>query len=76
VRYVQDRLWNDRDEVTRLMEKGARIYVCGDGRRMAPAVRDALCRIHREASRCSDEEMTAWLAELEKSVRYVQDVYA
>ena len=49
-RYVQDRLRKDRTEVVQLMEEGARIYVCGDGRRMAPAVRDTFRCIRREVS--------------------------
>ncbi|GAA3352430.1 hypothetical protein [Saccharopolyspora gregorii] len=38
VRYVQDRLWADRAEVAELVERGATVFVCGDGQRMAPAV--------------------------------------
>lgn len=76
IHYVQDRVWQDRDDVARLIDQGARIYVCGDGRRMAPAVRETFGRIRREISQSSQEEADAWLAELEKSVRYVQDVFA
>ena len=31
--------------VAELLDAGARIYVCGDGKRMAPAVRETLAKI-------------------------------
>lgn len=74
-RYVQDALWAARQEVWRTLEAGATIYVCGDGRRMAPAVRDCLLRIHQELGSSSREEASAWLAELMASGRYRQDVF-
>ncbi|MGT2430534.1 hypothetical protein ACU4HD_20960 [Cupriavidus basilensis] len=38
-RYVQHLLWRDRETVWAMLQDGATIYVCGDGRLMAPAVR-------------------------------------
>jgi cytochrome P450/NADPH-cytochrome P450 reductase len=74
--YVQDRLWADRAVIMPLIRQGARIYVCGDGRAMAPAVRETFGRIYGEATGSSEEQVEAWLAELEKSFRYSQDVFA
>ena len=74
--YVQDRLWKERAEVMKLVDQGGRIYVCGDGKHMAPAVRETLGRIYQEHSQCSQERVEAWLGELEKSFRYSQDVFA
>jgi cytochrome P450/NADPH-cytochrome P450 reductase len=74
--YVQERLWADRAAVMPLIEMGARIYVCGDGKAMAPAVREAFGRIYQEARGCSGEQVEAWLADLEKSFRYSQDVFS
>ena len=48
--FVQDRLWADRAEVVALVRQGATFFVCGDGRRMAPAVHDTCVRIYREAT--------------------------
>jgi cytochrome P450/NADPH-cytochrome P450 reductase len=76
VTYVQHRLWQDRVKVMKLMDQGARIYVCGDGKAMAPAVRETFGRIHQEHSRCSPEQVETWLGDLEKSFRYSQDVFA
>jgi cytochrome P450/NADPH-cytochrome P450 reductase len=74
--YVQHRLWADRAEIMPLMANGARIYVCGDGRQMAPAVRETFGRIRQEATGATGEQVEAWLLELEKSFRYTQDVFA
>ena len=74
--YVQDRLWDDRAEVMGLIERGAKIYVCGDGRRMASAVRETFARIYQEQTDCADSAVERWLTELENSLRYVVDVFA
>ena len=51
------------------------MYLCGDGERMAPAVRETLGRIHREETGCTDEDAAAWLRALERDGRYVPDVF-
>jgi cytochrome P450/NADPH-cytochrome P450 reductase len=77
VTYVQDRLWADRDRVVELVEQGATFYVCGDGRRMAPAVYDTCVRIYREVAGASAEEAEAWLNRMQhEHARYVSDVFA
>ncbi|MFF3765207.1 hypothetical protein ACFYYR_14120 [Streptomyces sp. NPDC001922] len=58
------------------LENGAYIYVCGDGRRMAPAVREALAAIHRARTGSDDDTAREWLARLEADGRYQQDVFA
>ena len=52
-KYVQDRLWQDRAQVEELFRQNAHIYVCGDGKRMAPAVRETFVRIYGEAEHVS-----------------------
>jgi cytochrome P450 / NADPH-cytochrome P450 reductase len=76
VKYVQHRLWKERAEVMKLMEQGARIYVCGDGQRMAPGVRETFGKMYQALSGASPAEVETWLAELEQSFRYSQDVFA
>ena len=75
VMFVQHRLWKERARVQALLERGAVIFVCGDGARMAPAVRETLARIHQDATGCSDEEAGRWLDEHERQGRYVADVF-
>ncbi|MGW0804506.1 bifunctional cytochrome P450/NADPH--P450 reductase [Nonomuraea sp. NPDC002799] len=72
-RFVQDTLAAHAGEVWELLSRGAHVYVCGDGLRMAPAVRQVLLDLHRERT---GEDGAAWLAGLEADGRYQQDVFA
>ncbi|MEV0389483.1 cytochrome P450 [Nonomuraea sp. NPDC050643] len=72
-RFVQDAVAARADAVWELLEQGAHVYVCGDGLRMAPAVRQALLDLHRDRT---GEDGAAWLAGLEAAGRYQQDVFA
>ncbi|MEP6862776.1 MAG: hypothetical protein ABJE66_19275 [Deltaproteobacteria bacterium] len=56
VAFVQHRVWQERARVAALIDRGAKIFVCGDGQRMAPAVRSTIERIYRDRQRCSDAE--------------------
>ncbi|MEV6760044.1 cytochrome P450 [Streptomyces sp. NPDC051105] len=75
-RFVQNAIANAADTVWQAIQDGAYIYVCGDGRRMAPAVRGALAAIHRQKTGSDDETAQQWLAQLEADERYQQDVFA
>jgi len=74
-RFVQHALLAAAEEVWALWEQGAVVYVCGDGRLMAPAVRDALIAIHRQRCNCDHETSSRWLVEQMASGRYLQDVF-
>ncbi|QUQ69400.1 bifunctional cytochrome P450/NADPH--P450 reductase [Kutzneria sp. CA-103260] len=73
VKYVQDRIAADGDEVWAALEAGGRVYICGDGKGMAPAVREAFKTIHRAHGSGDDQE---WLDGLIAEDRYVEDVWA
>jgi cytochrome P450/NADPH-cytochrome P450 reductase len=72
-RFVQDAVAARADRVWELLEAGAHIYLCGDGARMAPAVRAVLGDIHH---RRTGGDPSAWLARMEEEGRYQQDVFA
>ncbi|MFF0712340.1 bifunctional cytochrome P450/NADPH--P450 reductase [Streptomyces bauhiniae] len=75
--FVQHRIAAEADEVWELLGAGARVYVCGDGARMAPGVREAFRTLYRERTPGADEAAaTRWLDELVGAGRYVEDVYA
>ncbi|OBK14424.1 bifunctional cytochrome P450/NADPH--P450 reductase [Mycobacterium asiaticum] len=79
VRYVQDRIAADADEVWDLLgdpAKDTHVYVCGDGARMAPAVRGSFLDIYRARTGADDEQARAWLNGLIESDHYVEDVWA
>ena len=42
--------------IAKLFQEGATVFVCGDGKQMAPAVRDTLIKTYREASGASEDE--------------------
>lgn len=71
--FVQHRIAAEADEVGALLDAGARVYVCGDGSRMAPGVREAFRTIHAERNPGADSGQ--WLDDLIASGRYVEDVY-
>ncbi|WP_093802298.1 cytochrome P450 [Streptomyces sp. Wb2n-11] len=75
-RFVQHRIAAEADEVWELLRAGARVYVCGDGSRMAPGVRAAFRDLHGARTGASPQESEAWLRELTASGRYIEDVYA
>ncbi|MDQ0850477.1 cytochrome P450/NADPH-cytochrome P450 reductase [Arthrobacter sp. B3I9] len=75
-KYVQDRLWADRADVVELVKQGATVYVCGDGKHMAPQVRDTCERIYREATGVSEADADRWMDEVERTHgRYVADIF-
>ncbi|GAA1720121.1 cytochrome P450 [Fodinicola feengrottensis] len=73
VKYVQDRISADANDVWAALADGGRVYVCGDRKGMAPAVRAAFQRIHQIHAGGDDQE---WLDELIAQDRYVEDVWA
>lgn len=67
----------EAEEVWGLLAAGARVYVCGDGSRMAPGVREAFRTLYRKHTADADETAAGkWLDGLIADGRYVEDVYA
>lgn len=73
--YVQDLIRNERDRVWELIQKGAKIFVCGDGSRMEPDVRRALSLIYSEEMDVGPEAADAWMDQMMSENRYVLDVW-
>lgn len=79
VRYVQDRIAADADDVWEMLGDPAKdtyVYVCGDGGQMAPAVRKAFQDIYQARTGSDAAQAQAWLNGLVESDRYVEDVWA
>ncbi|MEU9101026.1 cytochrome P450 [Streptomyces sp. NPDC048361] len=75
-RFVQHRIAAEADDLWPLLEAGARVYVCGDGNRMAPGVRAAFHALYAQRTGATAAEAESWLAGLTAEGRYVEDVYA
>jgi cytochrome P450/NADPH-cytochrome P450 reductase len=76
IRFVQHRVWADRHMIEQAFRAGATIFVCGDGQRMAPAVRKALVDIYRESTRADEAAAETWADAIERDHgRYVADIF-
>ena len=81
-KYVQDRLWADRDRVQELWQKGARVFVCGS-REVGDAVRKIALQIsilnRRKRGDTDEAEMekgaNEWFDTI-RNERYSTDVFA
>ncbi|RZI61426.1 MAG: reductase, partial [Zymomonas sp.] len=74
-RFVQDALWAQQEQVWQAIEAGGTVYVCGDGRFMAPAVRDTLIRVHMQQVGTTHPHASDWLEAMIADGRYHQDVF-
>jgi cytochrome P450 / NADPH-cytochrome P450 reductase len=74
--YVQNLVATRKDRVWSLIEKGAIIYVCGDGGKMEPDVKAALVAIYRERNGADADAGLRWIDDLGTKNRYVLDVWA
>ena len=78
-KYVQERLWREKEEAVELWEKGAKIYVCGSGA-VGEGVREVVCKSYeetaeRKGNEKTKEEVEAWFAGI-KEERFASDVFA
>ncbi len=73
--YVQDLIKREAQRVWTLIDQGARIYICGDGARMEPDVREALKVIYAEKARASEDDASRWIETMIEKERYVLDVW-
>ncbi|TYA14962.1 cytochrome P450 [Paenibacillus faecis] len=73
--YVQDRLKEDKERLIGLLDQGARLYVCGDGTRMAPDVEATLRDAYQEVHQCDEATAVRWLDGLLSTGQYAKDVW-
>jgi len=73
--YVQTRMMQAASELWQWLEEGAYFYVCGDAKRMAKDVDQALHDIIQTAGGKSADEAAAYVARMKIEKRYARDVY-
>lgn len=73
--YVQHRMLQSAPAIWSWLQKEACFYVCGDAKRMARDVDQALKQIVAEQGNLSSEAAEEYVAELSKNKRYQRDVY-
>ncbi|MCC8961867.1 cytochrome P450 [Bradyrhizobium sp. Pear76] len=74
--YVQHLVAAQKDQVWELIQKGAIVYVCGDGGKMEPDVKTTLMSIYRERTGVDADAAARWIEEMGTRNRYVLDVWA
>ena len=73
---MQHLVATQKDQVWNLIDKGAIVYVCGDGGKMEPDVKAALVAIYRERTGADEAAGLRWIDDLGAKNRYVLDVWA
>lgn len=73
--YVQHKLLEKGAQLWQWLQDGAYLYVCGDAKKMAKDVEQALLSIFREQGKLSEEDAEAYLDTLREEKRYQRDVY-
>ncbi len=73
--YVQHKLIQHSQEIYQWLEDGAHVYICGDMKKMAKDVQNALVEIVEKNSVKSREEAQKYIDELQKYNRLQLDVY-
>ncbi|KAE9364809.1 ferredoxin reductase-like protein [Stipitochalara longipes BDJ] len=73
-RYVQDVIWEDKEEVADMFKAGGKIYLCGSVARLGKSAAEVCKKIYVERTGATETEADAWL-EKQKEDRYVSDVF-
>ena len=74
--YVQQAIKNHSEDVWRLLQQEAVVFVCGEASRMAPDVRQAFAAVFQERTGTGAADAQAWLTGLVASHRYLEDIWA
>jgi cytochrome P450/NADPH-cytochrome P450 reductase len=74
--YVQHLIQQNAKDVIRILDHGGRLYLCGDGSRMAPDVEKSLRVAYEEVHHVNGGESKKWLDLLETEGRYTKDVWS
>jgi cytochrome P450/NADPH-cytochrome P450 reductase len=77
-KYVQDRLWEEREEMTQQFNEGAKIYICGSAT-VGEGVAKTIKKIYSKAAEAksiskTEAEVEEWFEGI-KSDRYASDVF-
>ncbi|MEM6279274.1 MAG: assimilatory sulfite reductase (NADPH) flavoprotein subunit [Verrucomicrobiota bacterium] len=73
--YVQDKMKEEGEELWSWLSGGAHFYVCGDAKRMAKDVDDALHHVAAVHGGLGEEGAADFINQLKKDKRYQRDVY-
>ena len=77
-KYVQDRVWADREDVLHYFRSGAKVFICGKGK-VADGVKDASVKMYMQAQEeegkpKTKEEAEKWYNSM-RNERFMSDVF-
>eukprot|EP01132_Coremiostelium_polycephalum_P005286 gene5286-6579_t len=73
--YVQHKIMEQKQKIWDLLSRGAHFYICGDARNMAKSVQQSLLTIIKEEGSKDDNAAQQYLEDMQKSNRFLQDVW-
>lgn len=74
--YVQHVMAAHAETLISIFDRGGRLYVCGDGSKMAPDVEAALQKAYQSVHGTGEQEAQNWLRHLQDTGMYAKDVWA
>ncbi|MCY7750185.1 bifunctional P-450/NADPH--P450 reductase [Bacillus inaquosorum] len=74
--YVQHLMSDHAETLISILDRGGRLYVCGDGSKMAPDVEAALQKAYQSVHSTSEQEAQNWLKHLQDTGIYAKDVWS
>lgn len=74
--YVQHLMQQHAQEIIGILDRGGRLYVCGDGSKMAPDVEATLQQAYQDIHQASEAEAKQWMERLQTEGLYAKDVWA
>lgn len=73
-KYVQDAIYEHRDQCAKLFDEGGKIYLCGSAARLGQSCATVCKKIYMERTEKSEEDAEKWLRSVQTD-RYISDVY-
>jgi len=73
--YVQHVMANHAKELIRILDGGGRLYVCGDGCKMAPEVENEIQKAYMLVHETDKQAAVKWLDQLQSIGKYAKDVW-
>ncbi|MER0468772.1 bifunctional P-450/NADPH--P450 reductase [Bacillus cabrialesii subsp. cabrialesii] len=74
--YVQHLMADHAETLISILDRGGRLYVCGDGSKMAPDVEEALQKAYQSVHGTGEQEAQNWLKHLQDTGMYAKDVWS
>lgn len=73
-KYVQDAIWEEREQCSELFRSGGRIYLCGSAAKLGQSCAEVCKKIWMQQTGKDEDAAEEWLQSV-KTDRYIADVY-